>query len=389
MAAPRLVLPGPGTTTRVVTLGEGPSVPAIPTRPPTSRVAYAAAHVVADPLADVDPREGVALDWDATLAFRRHLWAQGLGVAEAMDTAQRGMGLDWPTTRTLIRRTLAEAAAEGGLVACGIATDQLTGPTADLDAIAGAYEEQLEMVEDLGGTAVVMASRALAATAGGPHDYAEVYGRLLGQVTRPVILHWLGEAFDPLLAGYWGDQDLHKAADALLEIVADHPHAVDGVKVSVLDEEIEVAFRARLPEGVRCYTGDDFHFPQLILGDDTSHSDALLGIFDPIAAVARAAFESLDRGDVAGWTDLLAPTVPLSRHLFGAPTYRYKTGVVFLAHLAGHQDHFRMVGGEESSRSIRHLAELVVLADRAGALPDPDRAAHRARRVLELAGVAQ
>ena len=353
--------------------------PALPIR---SRVAYAAAHVVCDPLRDA------SLDWDATLAYRRHLWSFGLGVAEAMDTAQRGMGLDWPAARELIRRSLAEARAAGGAMVCGAGTDQLDpADTVTLADVEHAYEEQVGYVEEQGGRVVLMASRALARAARGPDDYARVYGTVLRQVSRPVILHWLGDMFDPQLAGYWGTRDVDKAMDACLAIICEHRTQIDGIKISLLDAEREVAMRRRLPGGVRMYTGDDFNYDRLVLGDARGHSDALLGIFDAIAPAASAALQALERGDVPAYRAALEPTVPLARHIFQAPTHAYKTGIVFLAYLNGHQSHFRMLGGAESGRSVPHLAELFRLADAAGLLVDPDGAVERMRRVLALAGV--
>ena len=356
--------------------------------PPVSRVAFAAAHVVADPLA-CEPDGPAVLDWDATLAFRRHLWAHGLAVAEAMDTAQRGMGLDWPAARELIRRSAAEARACGGAIACGAGTDHREpAELRSLAAIRAAYEDQCAFVEGEGAQAIVMASRALAAAAESADDYREVYGAVLSGLERPAILHWLGDMFDPALRGYWGARDLDAAADVLVSIVAEHPGRVDGVKVSLLDAGREVALRRRLPQGVRLYTGDDFNYPELIAGDGERHSDALLGVFDPIAPAAAAALRALDAGDRERYDALLAPTVPLARRLFEPPTFNYKTGVVFLAFVCGHQDHFRMVGGLESRRSIVHLAELFALADRAGLLRDPALAAARMRHVLALAGIS-
>ncbi|WP_445190063.1 dihydrodipicolinate synthase family protein [Pseudonocardia sp. Cha107L01] len=355
--------------------------------PASSRVAYAAAHVVADPLADNTPGRPARLDWDATLEFRHHLWRHGLGVADAMDTAQRGMGLDWAATAELVRRSATEAATVGGALVCGAGTDQLPPGEHDLAAVLHAYEQQLEVLEDAGAGVVLMASRALAASAAGPADYAEVYGALLEQVRRPVLLHWLGPMFDPALTGYWGSPDLDLATDAFLQIIAAHPDKVDGVKVSLLDADREVALRRRLPEGVRCYTGDDFHYPELILGDGHGYSDALLGVFDPIAAAASAALAALDAGDEDGYRRIFAPTVPLARLVFAEPTFHYKTGIVFLAWLAGHQTHFSMVSGMQSARSLPHLGQLFVLADRAGLLPDPDLAAARMRALLAVAGL--
>lgn len=353
-----------------------------PAAAPVSRIAYAAAHVVADPLADNTPGARTVIDWDATLAQRHRLWDYGLGVADAMDTAQRGMGLDWPTTRELIRRSTAAAA---GPIVCGVGTDQLSDGEHDLDAVIAAYEEQLEVVEGSGATVVLMASRQLAAAAHGPEDYAQVYDRLLGQVSRPVILHWLGPMFDPGLSGYWGAEDLDAATDSLLAIIGNHTAVVDGVKVSLLDPERE----RRLRSAVRVYTGDDFHYPELIRGDADGHSHALLGVFDAIAPAAAAALAALDAGDLAGYDAAFGPTVPLARHLFAAPTYYYKTGLVFVSWLAGQQDAFSMVGGLQSARSLRHLITLFQLADQAGLLPDPDLAVTRMRALLQVGGVAR
>ncbi|MFD3661268.1 dihydrodipicolinate synthase family protein [Streptomyces sp. NPDC058659] len=354
----------------------------------TSRTVFSAAHVVADPYADTTPDSPAAVDWDATLAFRRHLWAHGLGVAEAMDTAQRGMGLDWAGAAELIRRSAAEAKAVGGRIACGVGTDQLTGP-ADLVAVRKAYEEQLALVEETGSQAILMASRALAAAANGPDDYLDLYGHLLRQASEPVILHWLGPMFDPALQGYWGSADLDAATETFLDVIAAHPDKVDGIKVSLLDARREVELRRRLPEGVRCYTGDDFHYPELIAGDEQGFSHALLGIFDPLAPLAAEAVRTLDTGDVAGFREILDPTVGLSRHLFATPTRFYKTGVVLLAWLAGHQDHFTMVGGLQSARSLPHLARAYELADGLGLFPYPALAEARMRSLLGVHGVAR
>ncbi|WP_411761235.1 dihydrodipicolinate synthase family protein [Streptomyces tunisiensis] len=358
-----------------------------PGAPLTSRTVFSAAHVVADPYADTTPDSPAAVDWDATLAFRRHLWAHGLGVAEAMDTAQRGMGLDWAGAAELIRRSAAEAKAAGGRIACGVGTDQLTGGPATLAEVRAAYEEQLAVVEESGAQAILMASRALAATAQDPEDYLEVYGHLLRQTAEPVILHWLGPMFDPALEGYWGSSGLDAATDTFLDVIAAHPDKVDGVKVSLLDARREVDLRRRLPKGVRCYTGDDFHYPELIAGDEQGFSHALLGIFDPLGPLAAEAVRVLDTGDTDGFRALLDPTVELSRHLFQAPTRFYKTGVVFLAWLAGHQSHFTMVGGLQSARSLPHLARAYELADGLGLFPDPKLAEDRMRTLLRLYGV--
>jgi hypothetical protein len=361
-----------------------------PRAPLRSRVFFAAAHVVADPLADTTPVSPPALDWDTTLAYRRYLWSLGLGVAEAMDTAQRGMGLDWTTARELIERSVAEARAVGGMIACGAGTDHLPPrPDLSLDQVEAAYLEQIEAVERCGGRVILMASRALAACARSPDDYARVYGRLLSQVREPVILHWLGDMFDPALAGYWGSHDLDAAMETALAIIHEHAAKIDGIKISLLDAQREIQMRRRLPPGVRMYSGDDFNYPELILGDDQGYSDALLGIFDAIAPAASAALQALDADDPERFRAILEPTVPLSRHIFQPPTYFYKTGVVFLAYLNGHQRHFRMVGGQESARSVLHLARLFILADQAGVLCDPDRAVARMRIVLALAGIEE
>ena len=360
-----------------------------PTAPIRSRTAYAAAHVVCDPIADADPLSAAPIDWDATLAYRRHLWSYGLAVAEAMDTAQRGMGLGWPAARELICRSLDEARSVGGVIACGAGTDHLAPQDArSLDDVEHAYEEQVTWVESHGGRVILMASRALARVARTPDDYCRVYGRILRQLKHPTILHWLGDMFDPQLAGYWGSSDVGKAMDVCLAIIDEHRAKIDGVKISLLDAEREIDMRQRLPDGVRMYTGDDFNYDRLILGDSHGHSDALLGIFDAIAPAASVALQALDRGDVASYRAALEPTVPLSRHVFMRPTYAYKTGIVFLAYLNGHQTHFRMVGGAESWRSVPHLCELFRLADAAGLLADGELAAERMRGVLAVAGVA-
>ncbi|MGH3877231.1 MAG: dihydrodipicolinate synthase family protein [Actinophytocola sp.] len=357
--------------------------------PAQSRVAYAAAHVVADPLADNGPGAPAALDWDATLAFRHHLWRHGLGVAEAMDTAQRGMGLDYPAVRSLVQRSAAEAASVGGRIVAGVATDQLPPGPATLSAVLDAYREQLADVVSAGAVPVLMCSRHLAAAAAGPEDYLSVYSTLLSEVDSPVLLHWLGAVFDPALEGYWGSASVAEAAETVLALLKDHSSTVDGIKISLLDADFEVALRRRLPAGVAMYTGDDFAYPSLIAGDSQGYSDALLGVFAAIAPVAGRALAMLDSGDTAGFRALLDPTVPLARHLFDAPTQYYKTGIVFLSWLAGHQDHFTMVGGLQSGRSPAHLGRLLVLADEAGLLPSPSLAAARARAFFAVCGVDQ
>jgi len=359
-----------------------------PERPFTSRVLYAAAHVVADAPTGGPPAAAGALDWDATLRYRHHLWRYGFGVAEAMDTAQRGMGLDYATSRELIRRSCAEARSVGGRIACGAGTDQLPedAPPRALDDIAGAYEEQAAHVEACGGRVIVMASRQLAAAARGGDDYAAVVGGLLEQVAEPAILHWLGPMFDPTLAGYWGSSAADDAADTLLGIIEDHAAKVDGVKLSLLDADAEIRLRRRLPAGVRLYTGDDFAFPRLIKGDEDGHSDGLLGIFDAIAPAAAAAMQALESGRPERYDAILAPAERLSRHIFSEPTFDYKVGIVLIAYLNGHQDHFRLLGGLEGRRSPAHLAATFRLADRAGLLRDPEAAAARMARVLAERG---
>ncbi len=356
---------------------------------PFNRVAFAAAHVVADPMADAEPWLDAPVDWDRTIAYRQHLWDLGLGVAEAMDTAQRGMGLDWQMALELIRRTLDAAQdREGAVVFSGCGTDHLApAPGQSLADVIAAYEQQIEAVEAVGGRIILMASRALAAAARSPDDYLEVYDRVLGQVNEPVIIHWLGEMFDPALEGYWGSKDHWQAMETCLAMVTANAARIDGIKVSLLSKEKEIAMRRRLPDGVRMYTGDDFNYAELIEGDGDGYSDALLGIFDGIAPAASAALTALAQGDNATFHDILAPTVPLSRHIFKAPTRFYKTGIVFLAWLNGHQDHFTMVGGQESARSTLHLAELFRLADAAGLLRDPELATRRMRVAMAIRGV--
>lgn len=354
------------------------------------RIAFAAAHVVADPLASNDPWLTPAIDWDTTLKFRHRLWDLGLGVAEAMDTAQRGMGLGWPEAQELIRRAQVEARTrDDALIAYGAGTDHLLpGPDVTIDDIIAAYEEQVGFVEGEGGRVILMASRALAKAARTPDDYIKVYGRILSQVQQPVVLHWLGEMFDPALEGYWGQPTHAAAMDICLEVIRAHADKVDGIKISLLSKEKEIAMRRRLPEGVRMYTGDDFNYAELIAGDDQGHSDALLGIFDAIAPAASAGLAALGRGSQNEFFELLEPTVPLSRHIFAAPTRFYKTGVVFLAYLNGLQAHFAMVGGQQSTRSLQHLSELFRLADKARVLTDPGLAVDRMKRVLAVNGVA-
>jgi hypothetical protein len=353
-----------------------------PTKPFT-RKALAAAHVVADPFSASDPWLDAAIDWDATLAYRRHLWSWGFGVAEAMDTAQRGMGLDWSNSLELVRRSI-QAAGKGDVVASGAGTDHLpAGKMFSIPEIIAAYEEQCAAIEKLGGRIILMASRALAASAKSPDDYVKVYERILSQVKDPVIIHWLGEMFDPALGGYWGKKDHYEAMDVCISVLRKN---VEGIKISLLDKDKEIVMRRKLPKGVRMYTGDDFNFAELIEGDPQGYSDALLGIFDSIAPAASQALSFLSDNQTAEYHEVLAPTVPLSRHIFKAPTRFYKTGVVFMAWLNGHQDHFVMVGGQQSARNVLHFSELFRLADAAGLLADPPLACARMKQLLATHG---
>ncbi|TIM97033.1 MAG: dihydrodipicolinate synthase family protein [Mesorhizobium sp.] len=380
-------LPGEGGgSTRYTLVGE-PVQPDIGAR--FSRIAYAAAHVVADPLAMTDPWSRPVVDWDRTMAFRHHLWRLGFRVAEAMDTSQRGMGFDWANAQELIRRSIAEArTVDGADLASGAGTDHLAPAAArTLDDVVTAYERQFAFIEGLGGKAIMMASRALAAVAKGPDDYVSVYDRILSQASGKVILHWLGDMFDPALRGYWGSENFLTALDTVVAIIERHVGKVEGIKISLLDAGKEVALRNRLPDGVVMFTGDDFNYPELIAGDEKRHSHALLGIFDAIAPVANAALAKLAEGDRAGYDTLMAPTVPLSRKIFEAPTEYYKAGIVFMAWLNGHQDHFAMVGGMQSARGIRHYADVFRLADQAGLLADPDLALARMKSLCTVAGI--
>ncbi|HWM41200.1 MAG TPA: dihydrodipicolinate synthase family protein [Burkholderiales bacterium] len=358
-------------------------------RKPFTRKALAAAHVVADPLSTREPWLEAAIDWDATIAYRRHLWSWGFGVAEAMDTAQRGMGLDWPSSLLLIEKSIQEAKnTPGAEVWSGAGTDHVSNT--NLRGVIAAYEEQCAAIEKLGGRIILMASRALAACAKSPDDYAKVYDRILSQVKQPVIIHWLGEMFDPALEGYWGQKDHYAAMKVCLGVMERHVSRVEGIKISLLDKDKEIEMRRKLPQvpggGVRMYTGDDFNFAELIEGDAQGYSDALLGIFDAIAPAASQALSHLSRNEKTRYHETLAPTVPLSRHIFKAPTRFYKTGVVFMAWLNGHQDHFVMVGGQQSARHVLHLAELFRLADAAGLLADPPLACARMKQLLGMHG---
>ncbi|RUX31562.1 dihydrodipicolinate synthase family protein [Mesorhizobium sp. M7A.F.Ca.US.011.01.1.1] len=375
-----------GGSTRYTLVGE-PVQPMVGAR--FSRIAYAAAHIVADPLAMTDPWSRPVVDWDRTMAFRHHLWRLGFRIAEAMDTSQRGMGFDWANAQELIRRSIAEArTVDGADLASGAGTDHLAPSAAKtIDDVIKAYEEQFAFIEGLGGKAIMMASRALAAVAKGPDDYISVYDRILSQASGKVILHWLGDMFDPALRGYWGSSDFEAALDTVVAIIERHAGKVEGIKISLLDAGKEVALRNRLPDGVVMFTGDDFNYPELIAGDGRKHSHALLGIFDAIAPVANAALAKLAEGDRAGYDALMAPTVPLSRKIFEAPTEYFKAGIVFMAWLNGHQDHFAMIGGMQSARGIRHYADVFRLADQAGLLADPDLAVARMKSLCTVAGI--
>lgn len=356
-----------------------------------TRTAFAAAHVISDPLAERDPWSGrPAVDWEATLAFRVGLWDQGLGLAEAMDTAQRGMGVDWPTALELIQRTMVAAKAHPmrPRVACGAGTDHMAlADLTSLLAITGAYRTQMQAIEAAGGQIILMATRALPAIKAGPEDYARVYDNLIEESAQPVILHWLGDMFDPALTGYWGAKDIATANGVVLDIITRHAAKIDGIKISLLDQAHEEAFRARLPKGVRLYTGDDFNYAPLIEGDGTHHSHALLGIFAAIAPAASQALEALAQGDSATYHALLAPTVPLSREIFKAPTRFYKAGIAFLSWLNGTQSHFIMPGGLQSARDIAHYAAVYRLADQARLLVQPDLAEKRMQSLLALHGI--
>jgi Protein of unknown function (DUF993) len=368
-----------GTTSRA-SLGAAPDLRR-PTAPLRSRVAYAAAHVIPKPWADNVPGAPAELDWDATLAFRRHVYSWGLGVADAMDTAQRNMGLDAAATRELITRSAEVAREVGGNLVAGVNTDHVADEVISLDEVIDAYAEQLHFTEDAGAGVVLMASRHLARAAQSPADYEWVYAAVLRAASAPVVLHWLGTAFDPALAGYFGD------ADTVLRIIEAGGDKVAGIKMSLLDADAEIALRSRLPEGVRMFTGDDFNYVGLIEGDGAQHSDALLGAFAALAPTASGAIQSLDAGDAQAYRDILGPTEALSRQVFAAPTYYYKTGVAFLSWLNGHQDAFAMVGGLHAARSLPHLSEIVRLAAACGALERPDLAAQRWTDLLRLNGV--
>ena len=386
---PSISLPGSDRTLSPhVIVGIPPALPASP--PLFNRQAYAAAHVVCDPFAERTPWGTAAIDWDATLTFRHHLWSLGFSIAEAMDTAQRGMGVSWDQAAELIRRSVAEAkTVPGAGIACGAGTDHLDPALArSLDDVIGAYETQFEVVESCGGSAILMASRALARISRSADDYRTVYGRILSQASQPVTLHWLGDMFDPQLAGYWGSDRFEDALETVLSIINDHQDKVAGIKISLLEADKEVALRSRLPDGVVCFTGDDFNYAEMIEGDGSGHSHALLGIFDAIAPNASNALAALARDDVAAFRATLAPTVPLSRKIFEAPTQYYKAGIVFLAWLNGHQSHFTMPAGMQSARGTVHYSEIFKLADQANVLIKPELAMQRMTALLATAGIS-
>ena len=354
---------------------------------PFNRVAFAAAHVVADPFSNVDPSRQAAIDWPKTMAYRSHLLDLGFGIAEAMDTSQRGMGLDWPTALELIKQSLLNAGPRSQMIFSGCGTDHLTPADArTLDDVIEAYLKQLHAIQKLGGRIILMASRALMRVAKTPDDYVQVYSRVLAEADHPVVLHWLGDMFDPALKGYWGHERFEDAMETALRVIEANVPNVDGIKISLLDDAKEIAMRRRLPASVKMYTGDDFNYPALIAGDNRGYSHALLGIFDAIAPVASAALSALAAGDVSTYNRLLEPTVSLSRLIFSAPTQFYKTGIVFLAWLNGHQDHFIMINGAQAMRSLPYFVECYKLADQAGLLRDPDLATSRMKKLLAVYG---
>ncbi|MEV0946521.1 dihydrodipicolinate synthase family protein [Rhodococcus sp. NPDC049939] len=383
---PSVSLPAADRAVMHLVLGE-PAKLNVRATPPTSREVYAASHVVADPIRASAGNASDQIDWEATLRLRRDLWSLGLGVAESMDTAQRGMGLDWTAAKELAVRTLAEAKSVGGRAVVGVGTDQLKSERPSLAEIRDAYIEQIDAIESNGGDVVMMASRHLARAAERPDDYRTVYDAVLSAARRPVILHWLGTVFDPALDGYWGAEDRSVAIDTVVEIIVAHRDKVRGIKVSLLDQSLEIALRERMPAGVRVFTGDDYNYVDLIAGDGTHSSDALLGAFAAIGPFASAAFAHLDADDIQGFKTILRPTESLSRLIFASPTQYYKVGVAWLAYLTGKQNHFRMIGGFETGRSLLHLADLVRAADAIGLFPNPDLTADRASAYFAVHGI--
>ncbi len=354
---------------------------------PFNRIAFAAAHVVTDPLSASDPTGTPAIDWDHTLAYRQHLLDLGFGIAEAMDTSQRGMGLDWPNARELIRQSLKSAGKRADMIYSGCGTDHLAPADAHtLDDVIRAYLEQLHAIQKLRGRIILMASRALVRVAKSPGDYVKVYSRVLQEADHPVILHWLGDMFDPQLRNYWGATTFTDTMKTVLQVIELNHHKVDGIKISLLDERKEITMRRKLPAGVKMYTGDDFNYPSLIAGDTKGYSHALLGIFDAIAPAASHALAALAGGDLKAYERYFAPTIPLSRLIFRAPTQYYKTGIVFLAWLNGHQDHFIMVNGAQATRPLPYFTGIFKLADQAGLLAKPALATRRMKQLLAIYG---
>ncbi|ABQ61879.1 MULTISPECIES: dihydrodipicolinate synthase family protein [Brucella] len=388
MSDHQLTLPDDKASLRSYTL-IGTQTPRPKSPPQFNRIAYAAAHVVSDPLKDTRPWNDPAIDWEATMAFRHHLWGLGFRVAEAMDTSQRGMGLNWAGAQELIRRSLAEArTVTGADLASGAGTDHLDPAEAkNLEDVVKAYETQAGFIEKHGGRFILMASRALARIAKSPDDYAKVYGRILAQAREKVVLHWLGDMFDPQLKAYWGSERFEDALNTVIGIIEANRDKVEGIKISLLEERYELALRNRLPEGVLCFTGDDFNYAPLIEGDGNRHSHALLGIFDAVAPQASAAMTALANGDTRRFRAIIEPTVPLSRKIFEAPTQYYKAGIVFLAWLNGHQTHFTMPAGMQSTRGILHYADIFRLADQANVLDRPDLATRRMKKLLAIYGI--
>ena len=362
----------------------------IPVRKPVNtfnRIVFSAAHVVANPYADIDVSSESAIDWERTMAYRRHLAGLGLGIAEAMDTAQRGMGLTWEQSLLLIQKTTEELSDFNVPIYSGCGTDQLRpGAAKDIGAVQAAYLKQLHAIQRIGGKVILMSSRALAQVARSPQDYLDVYRKVLNECNHKVVLHWLGDMFDPTLAGYWGHSSLDAAMEVALEVIHESPSKIDGIKISLLDKQREIDMRRRLPAGVKMYTGDDFNYPELIAGDEQGFSHALLGIFDAIAPAASVALDQLAAGNRQGFLDTLEPTVALSRRIFGAPTRFYKTGVVFLAYLNGHQDHMVMLAGHQAMRPLPYFVDIFKMAEAAGLLRDPDFACARMKAWLAVHG---
>ncbi|PJJ63766.1 DUF993 family protein [Compostimonas suwonensis] len=381
-------LPRPDGSTLVYTMHEPLERPRHP-QTFTSRLVYAAPHVVPDVRAAYTPGRGPAVDWDTTLAFRRHLYSYGLGIAEAMDTTERGPdGLDWPRAQELIRLSLELARETGGLIACGVGTDQLEEQAPSLRQVTDAFLEQLAFVEDLGGAGILRASHALHRAASSEADYLQVYGEVLTKAQRPLILHWLGTAFDPSLTRYWGHEDQRVSMDAVVRLAEEHEDDLVGIKFSLLDQALEREFRERLPETVKVFTGDDYDYATMLRDEGGRHSHGLLGVFDPIAPIASTAFAALDAGDEPAFVQQMESTLPLARTMFEAPAARYKVGVVFTAWIAGHQEHARMVTGNEGMHSVLHLVDLFMMMDELRLLPDPQLAVHRMGLVLAANGVA-